>query len=213
MTIFLVSILGAVFNAIRGGLLTDLVSKFSFLKRKVKKTCFWDRYEKEVRHDKLMNDLAFALLFFFVFNLNNLFNLIPLYLGMLAGRSMGWGSYVGGLQEDVAKPDGENKLIDYLFLRYSDNPDIRNMVALGFRGIIWTLCIYFGFLIIDCFAVEVKNVHLIPFVGAPMGLIYNAVFEYEEKNRKFFKKYLSSWRVAELLFGGYLWAAIYLLVR
>ena len=204
---FLIFLLGAIFNRIRGGFLTDFVCSKPSLRRKIVGTCLWDRDKKCVRYVKVLHDIVFTLVFA-PFNSG----MIAVYLGMLAGRSMGWGAYVGGLIDDTVKDGGEIKFIDKLFLTDKNHPDIRNMAALGVRGMMWTICIAVGIKIAFMDALSLKQMGLIIISGLPMGLIYNAVFELEERY-KFSTPLFGAWGNAEIVFGGYLWSTLYLILN
>lgn len=211
MIFSLIFIFGFIFNRIRGGLLTDLVNSTPKLRKKVVSTCFYDREKKEVRYAKVLHDLVFTLIFSIVLKAT-FFGSVFIYLGMLAGRSMGWGAYIGGLIDDTIKDGGEIKFIDKLFLTNKDHPDIRNTAALGIRGMMWTACIAFGIAIGCSDVISLKQIGLIIISGLPMGVIYNAVFEIDERY-KIALPLVGAWGIAEMFFGGYLWSTLYLILN
>ena len=120
---------------------------------------------------------------------------------MWLGTCFGWGSYIGGLIDKKIQPRGDSKILDYLFLRKTTHPILRNALALNLRGLLWSSCLAIGFYIS-----QAKISYIVIFSGLMMGFIYTLSCSIGEKIRS----RGDGWHVGEFLFGTYLWFICYL---
>lgn len=153
--------------------------------------------------NKPINHIAFGLVFG-----HNLIQMVILGCSMWLGACFGWGSYIGGIIEKKVMPRGDSKILDWLFLRESNFPILRNIMALNIRGCVWSLCLAIGFLACEHFDFpRVSHVDIIAKSGLLMGFIYALSCEIAEKLS--FRG--NGWQVGEFLFGTYLWLICYLM--
>lgn len=146
--------------------------------------------------NKPINHILFGLTFG-----HSIFQVIILACSMWLGTCFGWGSYIGGLINKKVEPRGDSKILDYLFLRSTNHPILRNALALNFRGLLWSFCLSVGF-----YLSYNKIFCGIAFSGLLMGFIYAMSCQIGEKLS--FRG--AGWQVGEFLFGTYLWFICYI---
>lgn len=170
--------------------------------------------KKEIPFVKTIYDISYASIFSFIISRvgyigSDLFYVLTiLFLSMRLGRSFGWGGYINAIIfGEIDKDRSDVKIIDYFFKK-SKNPTIGGTVALSVRGFIWSSCLYLGFLVINKLTLLGNNFYYIPLIGLAMGPIYlisSLVYKVLTDKK-------GGWPLAEIIFGGYLWAMIYILI-
>ena len=195
----LIACIGAIMNRVRGGGLTNLAWKQNWANEGDE--TFWKKFSKH------SNDVTFGLIFTYLIDWFNPPIFLILTLSMWLGRSFGWGRYIGGLIEKKVIDDEEIKWIDDLVLSKEDCAILRNIAALSLRGLIWSLLIGVGFLIIS--GLNISNIPLsflwiIP-VGLLMGFTYYITVTL---SGKFLDNRGKGWGLGEVLFGFILWGSI-----
>ena len=144
---------------------------------------------------KPINHILFGIIFG-----HSLFQMIVLGCSMWLGICFGWGSYIDGLINKKVQPRGDSKILDYLFLRGTNYPVLRNALALNLRGLLWSSCLAIGF-----YLSQNKTCYIIVFSGLMMGFIYTLSCQIGEK--LLFRG--NGWQIGEFLFGTYLWLICY----
>lgn len=193
----IVASVGLVINRVRGGTATDYLRKANWISEK-------DSFP----FVKVLNDFAFATSFMlglgFGFDLKTLLAFTALFLAMWAGRSLGWGSYIGGMIERKVSGEKEVAAIDALVLTKKDHPVLRNTIALSLRGMIWTVCLFVGFLICDLIGFQISDLSfLIVPLGLLMGPTYFLAMEICQRIPTLVRG--NGWQLGELIWGFTLW--------
>lgn len=193
----IIALLGALLNRVRGGGLTDLVWKYNIAHERDE--TFWKKFSKH------SNDIVFGLVFSFLIGFN-FWAFLILVVSMWIGRSWGWGRYIGGIIEEKVRDEQEVEWIDNLVLNEDNYPILRNTIALSFRGLMWSLCIVFGFSIIASAGLTPLSLSFI--LIAPVGLLMGPTYLFTIKilDQKF--NLGSGWGLGEILFGFILWGLI-----
>lgn len=147
---------------------------------------------------RISHDIIFALVFAFSWWS------IPVLAGaMAAGRSFGWGRYIGGIINRRIDLDEEPELawLDKILLNKTDHPVTRCTVALSVRGLVWSLFLALGFYIASA---DISYFILTP-IGLTMGIVYLTMVEICGKiaNRRD-----QGWVFGEIVFGAVLWGSI-----
>lgn len=172
-------ILGAFFNRLRGGMFPKL--PFS----------------------KVIYDFAFALFFTMVLDPSNKLLFLSLFIASMAGRSLGWGAYIGNMIVKIDNGEEEIKFIDKIIRDFKfpyHKPVIRNTAALSLRGLLWTMPIAIAFWFNDFPAS-----FWIGSIGLLMGPVYLAVIE---ACGTLLKDRHSGWKYSEYVWGAVLWGLI-----
>lgn len=169
MEIF-ITILGAFVNRCRGGLLNK-----------------YHQYAKRIC--KYGNAVVFGVVAGLL--IGSWYAGILATLGMFIGSAFGWGKYIGGIINKTFDPDEvEVRWIDWLVMQKTDYAQLRSVVALSLRGLIWTSCI----------AVSVANWNLDYLFYAPVGLLMGIVYYITISISK-----AKGWSYGEWVFGALLW--------
>ena len=196
--ILYIAFLGAVMNKIRGGTLTNI-------------------FHRDIPFVKIFNDLVFASIFTYIVNGGFVYRsetkciFIALFLGMLIGRSKGWGCYIGGMIFYRVYPEEEVKWIDRLVMNNNNHPVIRNCIALSLRGLMWTVPLAIAFWICSLlgFYIAPTFFGIIP-LGLLMGPVY--LFTIELCERVLTKNRVDGWQWGELFWGFILWGGCALMI-
>jgi len=200
--ILLIAFIGAITNRIRGGGLTNLLwsLKIAIGSKAVsfeKHEKFWKSFSKN------LHDVIFASVFFWLLNQNfdwrGLICFVAVFSGMRLGRSKGWGAYVGGLLSGKVTGEKEIVIIDKLFLREINHPDLRNSLAIATRGLMWSTCIFLGHLLSG-----VSFNHFLLLI-IPVGLLMPAPYLVSRDICKLLKGKIGAWGLAEIFWGFILW--------
>lgn len=201
----MILLLGAIFNRIRGGWLTDLVNKTTTIKKILIKLKIYR--EGEVQHVRDLNAVTFSLVYCYYFSINYHYSFI-FYLSMRLAASFGWGGYISAMIERKIDHDRDDvKLLDKWF-RSDRRPVASSWAALSLRGVMWSTSIYLAFLIFEQLGYSFNDsFHYIPLVGIAMGSIY--LLSCEIMQRITIRG--NGWQLGEVLFGAYIWYAPYLL--
>lgn len=210
MTIYLIlsiAITGMIMNRVRGGGLTVLSWNMNWTRRGVEKPT------KSI--GKIGNDLVFAWIFSLLlidgFDRYFYLSFAILFFAMWIGRSFGWGTYIGGMIEKKVTYEEEIVWIDKLILNKSNYPVARNAIALSFRGLMWTVSLVAGFLLIDTFAEVPKQILYLTPVGFLMGLCYYLTIKFADRHEFIIRG--KGWSLGEYLWGFVLWGCCgYLIV-
>jgi hypothetical protein len=136
-----------------------------------------------------------------------------LFGAMWLGRAPGWGVYVGGMIRKHVTGEKEIEQIDRLVLSETDHPVLRNAIALSLRGLMWTVSLSVGFLLLKLMwysTIPVDGIILLSLSGALMGATYFIGIEFVERVLKRFRD--EGWAFSEYLWGGLLWAIITLTI-
>lgn len=201
----MILLLGAVFNRIRGGWLTDLVNRTTTLKKILIKLKIYRK--DEVQHVKDLAALVFSFTYCYYFDISYYYSFV-FYLAMKLGASFGWGGYISAMIERKIDHNRDDvKLLDKWF-RSDRFPVLSGWAGLSLRGVMWSTSIYLAFLIFNYFGYKFNDsFHYIPLAGLAMGSIYLASCEIMQ--RISFRGY--GWQLGEFLFGAYIWYVPYLL--
>ena len=170
MVIILISIIGAFLNRCRGGLLNSL-------------------HPAMKRVGKFGNAIGFGLLAWY---LTKSGYAIPVgVIAMLIGASFGWGKYIAGIiNKDFDVNEEEIKWIDKLVMKTNDHAQLRSVIALSLRGLIWT-----SIIAIPMAFFNLAYLYFIP-VGLLMGLVYYATILIAGEK---------GWGYGEYAWGAVLW--------
>jgi hypothetical protein len=210
----MIFILGAIINRIRGGWATDIAWARGWLAK-----------PNEVPHVKFLNDLIWSIVFGILVQTTHLGCLV-LFFTKWVGRSWGWGGYMHAMiNEEINHNDDDVKLLDKWF-RGNDEAVLSGWAALSCRGLMWSVCIYFGLLVTSLYGNEPSIPNpLIAALGLAMGSIYLLAMticgnKFVSDNYYEFTLFLTrfnvmtkavrlergnGWQLGEFLFGGYLW--------
>lgn len=213
--IILVSLIGAIVNHIRGGLLTKIVANYVSKKKKI-------TYEEAVKEiepffksfSKNLNAIVYAILFTYLvsvpfFSKDFFISLVIFYGSMRLGASMGWGGYILSMINKKVPHDRDDILLLDKWFRGNDEPILSGWAALSLRGFIWATCLYLGFLGIKYLGYSLSpNFYYIPFVGLSMGTCY--LLAIEICNKITFRG--NGWQWGEIIFGAFLWGGVSCLV-
>ncbi len=211
MLLISITILGAVMNKIRGGLIADFYLKHlvkhgyhpDYAREKAEK--FWKPFAKHFNH------VVFALVFMLalkpIYQTQGLLCLVLLSAGMLGGSSWGWGGYIdSAVEKKIDHNRDDVKLLDKWF-RGNDEPVLSGWAAMSVRGFMWTGCIAISFILMKAFGVAVPNkVFLIAPVGLSMGTCY--LVSMEICQRLPYMKRGNGWQVGEYVFGAVVWGSL-----
>jgi hypothetical protein len=198
------AILGSIFNRFRGGGLQQLAWDFGIGSPRPE-----EGFAKTL--SKILNDIAFAAFFSWYLGLNiNIQGFIcfgALYAAMAGGRSIGWGTYIDDIINKEVSNRPEVAIIDFLVLRGSNFPRLRNTIALGLRGVIWATSLLVGFIICAFAGADVmQSIFYLPAFGFLMGICYLIPIEIcGYFNIKTGRGY--GWTVGEVVFGAVLWGS------
>jgi len=200
-------ILGAIFNRIRGGWLTDLVDKTTATKKILIKLKIYRK--NEVQHVRDLNATIFAITYCLYFNIDIKY-IIIFYLSMRLAASFGWGGYIEGMiSKEIQHNRNDVGLLDKWF-RSDRHPVASSCAALSFRGVMWSTSIYLAFLSLTYFGYEFNpSYHYIPLLGFAMGSIYLASCEIMQR----ITIRGNGWQLGEVLFGAYIWFTPCLLIN
>lgn len=197
----LIFLLGAIFNRIRGGGLTVFINRMGLA-------------IKEVPFVKTFHDIVYSVTFTIFLSKSPHFHTYQVYIATILfitmdiGRSFGWGGYIGAIISNKIDPERKDvSIIDYFFKK-SKNPILGGVIALSARGFIWTLSLYLGFLFINAFVPLSPSFYYIPLIGLMMGPVYwftCLICQYTSTRS-------DGWILGEVIFGGYLWSTVYLLL-
>ncbi len=211
MTVFLITLLGALMNKIRGGLIADIYSKwlvkdgYEPVDAIVKAEKFWKPFAKHFNH------VIFAMVFLLpldpIYQTQGLLCLVLLSVGMLGGSSWGWGGYIdSAIEKKIDHNRDDVKLLDKWF-RGNDEPVLSGWAAMSVRGFMWTGCIAISFILMKAFGVVVPNkVFWIAPVGLSMGTCY--LVSMEICQRLPYMKRGNGWQIGEYVFGAVLWGSL-----
>lgn len=197
-------IIGGVCNRIRGGWLTDVIEKkLPSIIPILKKLSLWDKKKGGLNGVKDFNAIIFGILFGI---LTKLWLAPAYYLFMRFGLAQGWGGYIDAMISKRIDHSRDDVTILDKWFRGDDEPVLSGWAALSLRGLMATIIISLPFLVYYHFT---KNnlILFIPLLGLAMGSIYLAACEVCE--RITFRG--NGWQWGEVIFGGYLWATIYLM--
>lgn len=201
MLSFFIAVCGLLMNRIRGGGLTVFSWDMN-----------WTRegdssFTKSA--GKIGNDLVFALLFsaflFSEIGVPFLLSVAILFLAMWGGRSVGWGTYIGGMIDKKVSGDKEVEIIDKLVLGKTDHPVLRNTAALSLRGLFWSFCLVIGFALVSFIAYIPLTFLLILPIGLLMGPIYLLAMTICERHQDAIRGF--GWSIGEYLWGFVLWGS------
>lgn len=196
-------IIGAITNRIRGGWATDIARKKE-----------WISTKEEIPFVKDFNDFIYASLFSCLIALNRDWTCFAvfalLFSSMRLGRSMGWGGYISAMIDQKIDHRRDDVLLLDKWFRGNDEPVLSGWAALSLRGLIWSTCLYLGFLGIKYLGYDLNNnFHYIPLIGLSMGTCYLIAILVCE--RLTFRG--NGWQWGELLFGGVLWQSVAWLIN
>lgn len=213
----LITILGAVTNRIRGGMLTNLYYEYLISKGWQYRIAIETAESKLKTFSKHLNHFIFALVFTILLSPNNFIQtfwcLILLSLGMLGGSSFGWGNYIEAMISGKIDKNRTDEFISDKVLNYfASKPILAGFLALSVRGMVWTICICISLVIISTIGVNIpsKSYLIIP-AGLLMGSCYLLAIKISEYLFDGVRGH--GWQIGELIFGGYLWLIIYLLIK
>lgn len=193
----LVFILGAFFNRIRGGWLFDLAQTSYLLRKIIIHLNLME--ETEIKYVKDLNAIVYGLVFG---ALTNIYWSPIFYLSMRAAFSFGWGGYISAMiDRKIDFNRSDVVILDKLFLK-KNHPVLSGFIALSFRGLIASIILSIPFYFFTAGWVYIS------LLGFAMGTIYLLACEICE--RVTFRG--NGWQWGEVVFGGYLWSTIYLLV-
>ncbi len=212
MSVFLIALLGALMNKIRGGLIADIYSKwlvkdgYEPVDAIVKAEKFWKPFAKHFNH------VIFAMVFLLpldpIYQTQGLLCLVLLSAGMLGGSSWGWGGYINAMissEVDFKRTDAP--IADDIFFYLIKKPVFAGWAAMSVRGFMWTSCIAISFILLKAFGVEVSNqVFWIAPVGLSMGTCY--LVSMEICQRLPYMKRGNGWQIGEYVFGAVLWGSL-----
>lgn len=213
--LILIFSLGGIFNRIRGGWLTDIIKKnHPHILIFLKELEFWDEVENELKGVKDLNALIYSLVFTSLFfNYDDEWKLFVFFMAlfygsMRGGFSWGWGGYIDGMiNRKIDRHRTDVKLLDTLL---SDKfPVFTCWLALSLRGLMASCVLYVPFLIASYFIELSPSFYYIPLIGLAMGTVY--LLACEVCQRVTFRG--NGWQWGEVIFGGYLWSTIYLLIK
>lgn len=204
-TMLFIAIIGAISNRVRGGWLTDIIeTRFPLLIPKLKKIGLWDKKKDGFNGAKDLNAIIFGLLFGALTKIW----LAPLYYGfMRLSFAFGWGGYIGAIIDRRIHHDRDDVLLLDKWFRGDSVPVLSGWAALSCRGFMLTAILSLPFYIWFLLGGS-HNVVYLPLVGLAMGTIYLVCCEVCQR----ITIRGHGWQWGEIIFGGYLWAAIYLLV-
>ena len=206
--ILIIFTLGAIFNRIRGGCLTDLAIKYDWLSNIIFDLKLWDNKENEVKFVKDLNAIVYGITLTLGLNLPYYFVILN-YLAMRLAFSFGWGGYIDGM---ISKKIDHNrkdvKILDKWF-RSNRNPVASSFMALSLRGFMATTILALPFGLAYYLGLVSADYRYIPFVGLLMGSIYLLAMALCED----LTSRGNGWQWGEVVFGGYLWAIIYLIMQ
>ena len=173
--VIITTILGAFLNRCRGGLLSILFAP----------------KDNESKYDtvgKLLNAFVFGLLCFYL--THNWLATIAGIAGMLIGASFGWGAYVTATLYGDYLPDRKHLFFIDWIMKDDKYIQLRGVITLSLRGLLWTLCIGVPLAFIDP-----VFLYFIP-VGLLMGFVYYIA---------------KKWNIAEYAWGAVLWSSLLLI--
>lgn len=177
--IYIMLILGAICNRIRGGLLNILFSP-----------------DKDSAILKTIGKFGTPIIFgaMMVVITHNWYALFAGALGMFIGASWGWGKYISGIIEksfDVEEEEVE--IIDKLVMKTNDHPVLRSVAALSLRGLMWTSVI----------AASLASIDIGYLLVLPLGLLMGPIYYTTIQLRGMY-----GWGLGEYVWGAILWATI-----
>jgi hypothetical protein len=190
-----ISIIGAIINRIRGGEATDLLRNSGIIAK-----------NKSVPFVKDFNDVVFGSLFTLAFthslSLQTLGIFVILFSAMRAGRSFGWGSYIGGIIDRKVSDRVDVEFISQFLLLKKDHPVLRETAALSVRGLMWSFFLFVGF----CMVGEMTYCAYLSFFWIlPLGLLMGPCYLLTCTVCEKFTFRGNGWQYGELLWGAVIW--------
>lgn len=180
-------VIGAIFNRIRGGWLSDI-------------------FGRSIPYVKDINAIAFSLVFGY---LSEFIMVVAYYAFTRLAFAQGWGGYIGAIIDRKIHHDRDDVTLLDKWFRSDDFPVLSGWAALSVRGLMLTTIISIPFISFHLFMTELAtSVYYIPLLGLAMGTIYLLSCQVCELIT--FRG--NGWQWGEVIFGGYLWATIYLLI-
>lgn len=178
-------IIGAVFNRIRGGLIN----------------LYWPAFKGIGKH---VNDAAFGLFCGAVlYGLDitawssTTWNDVAWYTtAMWAGRSLGWGEYIGAMIDKKIHSGDEVDFIDAAIKKYTDRPVLWGFLGLTLRGGLWGM-----------FIALVAHSIIPALAGSLMGCVYFCTIKIADlqDGKADTVGANKGWGYGEYVFGGILW--------
>jgi len=193
--IIAIALLGALINRLRGGSLVNLSWRLKLIPRGEEGfvKCF----------AKNLNDFVFASTFSLLldasFDLLGLWCFASLFVGMRAGRSVGWGVYIEDLISKTVSRRTEVFFIDYLFLREINHPILRNAAALSTRGLLWSISLAAAFYPFSENALWIAPLGLFM---SPCYLLAMNIWELIDPSKRGL-----GWGFGEMIWGAVLWGS------
>tara|TARA_R110000868_G_scaffold17344_1_gene76352 strand:+ start:30228 stop:30869 length:642 start_codon:yes stop_codon:yes gene_type:complete len=212
--ILFISLLGALMNKIRGGLLTVLYADWLQKNRGLDFQTATLKAEPIFKNSgKHLSHVVFAIVFTSAINPHqySLLCFVLLYSGMLGGSSFGWGGYLTSMIDRKIDHERDDvSLLDKWF-RGDNLPVLSGWAAMSLRGLMWTFCIYYSLFIFN-WVVEAPrpSIYIIP-LGLTMGSIYLVSMEICQRIKGMVRG--NGWQLGEYIWGAYLWGSLWIIIK
>lgn len=143
---------------------------------------------------KIANDIIYGfVIFFLTFSYPIALISIP---AMSAGRSFGWGDYIGALFGYRKTKLKEVVFIDFLIKPLINFSIVWGFIGLSLRGLVWSL-----FLALPLYFYIGSNAQFLALVGLSMGVTYKLCRMLVNDDSK-------AWALGERVFGSILWGTV-----